>query len=98
MSNTNPIPALDMSRFQGSVPRSEFLSRIGELTGKVQELTTAYNKLSDDFAELAKLVSAETPVEEKPVEQAKPEKQEKPKTEAKPKPQTKQPVKSQTKK
>lgn len=91
MSNTNPIPALDMSRFQGSVPRSEFLSRIGELTDKVQELTTAYNKLSDDFAELEKLVKGETPVEEKPVEKPKPE-------QAKPKPQVKQPVKSQAKK
>lgn len=97
MSNTNPIPALDMSRFQGSVPRSEFLSRIGELTNKVQELTTTYDKLSDDFAELKKLVKGETPTKEAPVEKPKIE-QEKPKTGAKPKPQVKQPVKSQAKK
>ena len=92
MSNTNSVPTLDLSRFQASVPRSEFLSRMGELTAKVEKLTTAYNKLSDDFAELEKLVKGEPPVEEKPV------KQEKPKTETKPKPQAKQPAKSQAKK
>lgn len=64
----NPIPALDLSKFQASVPRSDFLARTQELKSQINELTGRVDKLEATIIELTKSAKPQKK------EQAKPEK------------------------